>query len=87
MLRWHPKQQVRKGDLFFSCLLFVFFAFVLCALIVGLFISNDTSIIVAVIPFVYFFILLILAFKDNLERYTEQRQQKTMTTNNQDNRM
>ena len=29
----------------------------------------------------------IAAFKENLERYTEQRQQKTMTTNNQDNHM
>ena len=31
MLRWHPKRKIRKADLVFSCLLFVFFAFVLCA--------------------------------------------------------
>ena len=76
MLRWHPKRKVRKADLVFSCLLFVFFAFVLCAFIVGFFISDDKSIIVAVIPFIYFSYITFLAFKDNLERYTEQRQQK-----------
>jgi hypothetical protein len=59
----------------------------LCAFIVGFFISDDKSIIVAVIPFVYFSYITFLAFKDNPERYTEQRQQKTITTNNQDNHM
>ena len=47
-------------------------------------IGDDKSIIVAVIPFIYYSYITFLAFKDNPERYTEQRQQKTMTTNNQD---
>ena len=87
MLRWHTKRRVRKGDLFFSCLLFVFFAFVLCAFIVGLFVIEDKSISIAVLPFAYLSYITFFAFKNNLERYTKQRQQKTITTNNQDNHM